>query len=83
VENNTLVLVEVINGQSLSSGPITYETKALDVTILFNVISSSKNLVVIGLFWFVLHNPQMDWHTRNFHFETPQHEALECEAFVG
>jgi len=24
----------------------------------------------------------MDWHTRSLHFETPQHEALECEAFV-
>jgi hypothetical protein len=64
VENNTLVLVEVINGQNFSSGLVTYETKALDITIgfhtnkvVFNVISFPKNLVIIGLFWFVLHNP--------------------------
>jgi hypothetical protein len=25
----------------------------------------------------------MDWHTRNLHFETAQHEALECETLVG
>jgi hypothetical protein len=24
----------------------------------------------------------VDWHTRSVHFETPQHEALECETFV-
>ncbi len=49
--------VEVIDGQSLSSRPITHETKALGVTIgchtskvVFNVISFPKNLVIIGLF---------------------------------
>jgi hypothetical protein len=48
--------VEVIDGQSPSSRPITHETKALGVTIVchtskvvFNVISFSKNLVIIGL----------------------------------
>ncbi len=24
----------------------------------------------------------MDWHIRSLHFETPQHEALECETLV-
>jgi hypothetical protein len=45
VEKNTEVLVEVIDGQSFSSKPITHETKPLDVTIgshtnkvVFNVI---------------------------------------------
>jgi hypothetical protein len=67
VEKNTQMLIEVIHGWSLSSGPITHETKPLDVTIgfhtnklVFNVISSPRNLVIIGLSWFVLHNPQMD-----------------------
>jgi hypothetical protein len=57
VEKSTLVPVEVIDGQSLSSRPITHETKALGVTIgchtskvVFNVISFPKNLVIIGLF---------------------------------
>jgi hypothetical protein len=67
VEKHTLMLVEVIDGLSLSSRPITHETKPLDVTIgfhtskvVFNVISSPKNLVIIGLSWLVLHNAQMD-----------------------
>jgi hypothetical protein len=33
VENATLVVVEVINGQNLSLGPVTHETKVLMVTI--------------------------------------------------
>jgi len=64
VEKNTQVLVEVINGQSFSSRLITHETKPLDVTIgshiskvVFNVISSPRNFVIIGLFWLVRYNP--------------------------
>jgi hypothetical protein len=48
--------------------------------VVFNVISSLRNLVIIGLFWLVLHNLQVDWHMKSFHFETPKHEALECES---
>jgi hypothetical protein len=83
------VLVEVIDGWILSLGSVTHETKALDVTItshinkvVFNVISFLKNLVIIGLSWLVLHNPPLDWHVKNLHFETPQHKALECESLV-
>jgi hypothetical protein len=67
MEKNTPMPVEVIDGQNLSSRPITHETKPLDVTIgshtskvLFNVISSPRNLVIIGLSWLVLHNPRVD-----------------------
>ncbi len=28
--------------------------------IIFNVISFLRNLIIIGLFWLVLHSPQMD-----------------------
>jgi hypothetical protein len=80
MEKNTRVLVKVIDGQKISSRPITHETKPLDVTIgshtskvIFNVISSLRNHVIIGLPWVVLHNLQVDYHTRSFHFETPQH----------
>ncbi len=89
VEKNTLMLIEVIDGQNLSLGPVTHETKPLNVIIgshtikvVFNVISSPRNLVIIGLSWLVLHNPQLDWHTKNLHFETPEHEALEHETFI-
>ncbi len=37
---------------------------------------------IIGLSWLVLHNPPLDWHVKNLHFETPQHKALECESLV-
>jgi hypothetical protein len=80
--------VEVIDGRNLSL--VTYETKPLlgrftigfhTNKVVFNVISSLRNPIIIGLSWFVLHNPQMDWHMKNLHFETPQHEAFECETF--
>jgi hypothetical protein len=89
VENSTPMLVEVIDGRNLTLGTIIDETKPLDVTIgshtnkvVFNVISSLINFIIIGLLWLVLHNPRVDWHTKSLHFETPQHEALECETFV-
>jgi hypothetical protein len=54
VEKNTLMLVEVIGGWSLSSRLVAHETKPLDVTIgshtnkvVFNVISSPKTFVII------------------------------------
>jgi hypothetical protein len=89
MEKNTQTPIEVISGQSLSSGPITHETKPLNVTIgshtnkvVFNVISSLRNPIIIGLSWLVLHNPRIGWHTRSCYFETPQHKAMECETFV-
>ncbi len=57
MEKNTPMPVEVIDGQNLSSRPIKHETKPLDVTIdshinkvVFNVISSPRNHVIIELF---------------------------------
>jgi hypothetical protein len=56
VEKVTPMAVEVINGQNLSLGLVTHETKALMVTIgshsskiIFNVISYSTNFIIIGL----------------------------------
>jgi hypothetical protein len=67
VKKVTLIGIEVIDSQSLSSRPMTHEAKALEITIgshsnkvVFNVISSPKNPIIIGLSWLILHNPQMD-----------------------
>jgi hypothetical protein len=67
VKKNTPIPIEIIDGQNLSSRLVTHETKALNVAIgfhiskvIFNVISSSKNLVIIRLFWLALRNPQVD-----------------------
>ncbi len=64
MKKNMQIVVEVINNQNLSSRPMKHETKALNIIIgthtskvAFNVISSPTNLIVIGLSWFILHNP--------------------------
>jgi hypothetical protein len=48
--------------------------------IIFNVISSLTNLIIIGLSSFTFYNPRMDWHTKKFHFEPLNDETLECKA---
>jgi hypothetical protein len=64
VEKMTPMVIEMINGQKKKLGIITHETKVLMVTIrshsnkvVFNVISYLTNLIIIGLSWFILHNP--------------------------
>jgi hypothetical protein len=86
MKKNTLVAMEVINGQSLSLGLVTHETKALDIIIgthtskvAFNVISSSTNPIVIGLSWFILHNPLVDWRIKSFHFDVFPKITSKCE----
>ncbi len=71
MENNTLVSIEVIDGRNLSSRLVTQETKPLDVTngshtnkVVFNVISSPRNHVIIGLFLLILHNPWVHWYMK-------------------
>ncbi len=63
-----------------------HETKALDIIIethtnkvAFNVISSPTNPIVIGLSWFILHNPWVDYHTKSFHFDVSQKITSKCE----
>jgi hypothetical protein len=57
VKKMTLIGIEIINVRNISLGPMTHETKVLDITIrshfskvVFDVISSSKNPIIIGLF---------------------------------
>jgi hypothetical protein len=64
VKKVTSVGVEVINNYSFSSRLVTHETKALEITIgshfnkvMFNVMLSLKNPIIIGLSWLILHNP--------------------------
>jgi hypothetical protein len=63
----TLMVVKIIDGQNLLSSPITHETMVLMVTIrshnskvVFNVISSPTNPIIIGLSWLILYNFQLD-----------------------
>ena len=65
------VSVEVIDGKPLVSGDVTQETKALDIyidqhrsTVVFNVIKSPSNPVILGLSWLDRYNPDIDWKKR-------------------
>ena len=63
--------VAVIDGRPIASGDITEETEPIRVVlgdlaciISFNIISSPQHPVVLGLPWFELHNPRIDWRMR-------------------
>ncbi len=67
VKKKMSMVVEVIDNWSLSSKLMTHETKALEITIgshiskiVFNVISSLTNPIIVGLSWLILHNLRMD-----------------------
>ncbi len=71
------VTVEVINGRPLISGDVTHETKPLDIilkghqsTIVFNIISSPSNPLVLGLSWLEMINPDIDWKKRKLTYRT-------------
>ncbi len=78
----------MIDGWNLFSRPITHETKALIVTIgshnnkvVFNVISSTTNPIIIKLSWFILHNLRVDRKMRNLYFESINETTPKYEAF--
>jgi hypothetical protein len=63
----TLVEVEIIDDRNFSSRLVTHETKALEITIgphsnkvMFNVVLSPKNPIIVGISWFILQNPRVD-----------------------
>ncbi len=71
------VAVEVIDGRPLISGDVTHETKPLDIileghrsTIVFNIISSPSNPLVLGLSWLEMINPDIDWKKRKITYRT-------------
>jgi hypothetical protein len=49
--------------------------------VFFNVISSLTNPIIIGLSWFILHNPQVDWKMKSFHFESVNESTSKYEVF--
>ncbi len=89
VEKMTPVAIKMIDGWNLSSRPITHETNALIIiigshssTIVFNVIPSSTNPIIIGLSWLVLLNPWVDWKMKSLHFESINKITRKYEAFL-
>jgi hypothetical protein len=71
------VTVEVIDGRPLILGDVTHKTKPLDIileghriTIIFNIISSPSNPLVLGLSWLEMINPNIDWKKRKLTYRT-------------
>ncbi len=71
------VTVEVINSRPLILGDVTHKTKPLDIileghrsTIVFNIISSPSNPLVLGFSWLEMINPDIDWKKRKLTYQT-------------
>ena len=65
------VSVGVIDGRPIASSDIVEESEPIRVVlgnlasvISFNIISSPEHSLVLGLPWFQLHNPTIDWRKR-------------------
>ena len=63
--------VSVIDGRPIASGDIVEESEPIRVVlgnlaciISFNIIRSPEYPVILGLPWFELHNPEIDWRKR-------------------
>ena len=94
VTKKCLVSVEVIHGRPLVSRDVTQETKALDIyidqhrsTVVFNVIKSPSNPVILGLSWLDRYNPNIDWKKRKVEFklekiESPNMQKLESPSHL-
>ena len=64
--------VAVIDGRSIASGDVVHETAFLRVTfgefaceVAFNIIATPEHPVVLGMPWFELNNPFVDWRRRS------------------
>ena len=63
--------VVVIDGRPIASGNIIEESEPVNIVldnlacvVSFNIISIPEHPIVLGLPWFELHNPDIDWRTR-------------------
>ena len=70
-----LVHVKVIDGRPLSSGKVTHEALPIEVTferhhstIIFNIIRTPSNSVILGLLWLERYNPHIDWKSYKISF---------------
>ena len=78
------VSVEVIDGCPIASSDIVEESEPIRVVlgnlanvISFNIISSVEHSLVLGLPWFELHNPTIDWRKRTIEEVKVQSESLK------
>ena len=74
--------IEVIDERPLLSAAITQGTTPLELivgshreTIAFDLISSPRHPVILGLSWLITHNPIVDWRGRSIVLSTPVEET--------
>ena len=75
VQKSKPIHVEVIDGRPLLSGSVTHESEPIEVTfkdhssyVVFNIIRTPLNPVILGLSSLVDHNPFIDWRLRRITF---------------
>ena len=75
VQKSKPIHVEVIDGRPLLSGSVTHESEPIEVTfkdhssyVVFNIIRTPSNPVILGLSWLIDHNPSIDWRLRRITF---------------
>jgi len=66
-------------------GDVTHKTKPLEVsieghksTIIFNIIKTPSNPIILGFFWLQKYNPMIDWRSPNLLFSL---ETFSTEFF--
>ena len=80
------VCVEVIDGISLASRDTIHKTQFLDLfihghssTVIFNVIQSPSNPIILSLSWLDRYNPQVDWSNQKIKFQSNHLKALDMQ----
>ena len=75
--------VQAVDGKPLTSGPITENTVPVLMNInlnsmehreeiRFNVIDAPQYGFILGLPWLTLHNPTINWETKELSFQSPK-----------
>jgi hypothetical protein len=67
--------VEVVDGRTIESGIVTYESKLLDISldnclykVAFNIIKTPNNPIILGQFFLEVYNPKIDWQKKELRF---------------
>jgi len=82
VRKSKPIHVEVIDGRPLLSSSVTHKTEPIEVAfkdhssrIIFNIIKTPSNTVILGLSWLEQYNPSIDWKLRTMTFLKKQSKS--------
>ena len=84
-----LASIVVIDGRPIASGKIVEELEPISVVldhftsvVSFNITSSPEHPIVLGLPCFELHNPDIDWRTREIQYRQRQEVARKVSTIL-